>query len=88
VAVKSSEGISAESVRGQKIEEHVRINLDVGYVTMRIDLVLTSGAVAEERQEVSLKNAIDELAGTITGGKDIGLWLSNVPENLREYWLK
>ena len=42
--------------------------------------LLTSGAAAEERQEVSSKNTIDELSDAITGGKDIGLWSSNVPE--------
>jgi len=39
---------------------------------MRIDLCLTDGAAAE-RQEVSSKKAIDEMADAITGGKDIGL---------------
>jgi len=24
----------------------------------------------------------------MTGGKDIGLWSSNITENIREYWLK
>jgi len=45
---------------------------------------LTSSAVAEERQDVSSKNAI-------TGGNDIGLWAlwpANIPEQMREYWLK
>jgi len=42
--------------------------------------LLTSSAAAEERQEVSSKNTIDELSEAITGGKDIGLWSSNVPE--------
>jgi len=84
--VKSSGNISAEPVRGQKIEEHVDIDLDV-----RNDEngpSLTSGAVAEERQEVSSENTIDELADAITGDKDIGLWLCNIPENIREYWWK
>ena len=49
---------------------------------------LTSGTVAEERQDVSSKNTIDELSDAITGGKDIGLWLSNIPEKMREYWSK
>jgi len=40
VAVKTSGDISAEPVRGQKIEEHIVTDLDVGYVTMTIiDLV-------------------------------------------------
>jgi len=34
------------------------------------------------------KNTINELSDTITGGKDIGLWSSNIPENIREYLLK
>jgi len=85
VAVKSSGDISAELVRGQKIEEHVVRNLDV----RNDDNVpsSTSGA-AEERQEVSSKNTIDELFDAFTGGKDIGLWSFNITEKLREYWLK
>ena len=86
MAVKSSGDISAEPVRGQKIEEHVGIDLDVHNDEIRPSL--TSGALAEERQDVLSKNAIDELADTITGGKEIGLWLSNIPENIREYLLK
>jgi len=34
---------------------------------------LTSDAAAEERQEVSSKNPMDELPGAITGDNDIGL---------------
>ena len=62
--------ISAELVRGQKIEEHVT-DLDLRNDENRPSL--TSGAVAEERQEVSSKSTIDEVAGAITGGNDIGL---------------
>ena len=69
--MKSRGDISAEPVRGQKIEEHVGIDFDVRHDENRPSL--TSGALAEERQEVSSKNKIDELADTITGGKDIGL---------------
>ena len=59
------------------------------YVTMTVDLQLYSDAAAEEeRQDVSSINTIDELSDAITGGKDIGLWSSNIPEKLREYWLK
>jgi len=54
---------------------------------MKIDLV-TSSAVAEERQEVSSKNTIYEMADAITGGNDIGLWSDNIPEKIRKYWLK
>jgi len=86
VAVKSSGDISAEPVRGQKIEEHVVTDLDVRNDGDRPSL--TSGAVAEERQEVSSENTIDELSDAITGGNDIGLWSSNIPEEMREYWLK
>jgi len=39
---------------------------------MQIDL--TSSAVAEERQDISSTNTIDEIADAITGGNDIGLW--------------
>jgi len=49
---------------------------------------ITSGAAAEERQGVSSKNTIDELSDAITGDKDIGLWASNIPEKIREHWLK
>ena len=51
----------------------------------------TSSAVAKERQDVSSKNTIDEMADAITGGNDIGLWAllpANIPEKMREYWLK
>jgi len=41
---------------------------------MKTDLVLTSSAVAEERQDVLSKNAIDQMADAITGGNDIDLW--------------
>ena len=37
---------------------------------------------------LSSKHTIDELSDAITGGKDIGLWSSNIPEKMREYWLK
>jgi len=49
---------------------------------------LNSCTVAEEGQDVSSKNTIDELSDAITGGKDIGLWSSNIPEKMREYWSK
>ena len=66
--------------------KHVVTDLDARNDDSRS--TLTSGAATEERQEVSSKNMIDELSGAITGGKDIGLWSSNIPEKLREYWLK
>jgi len=72
--------------KGQKIEEHVFPDLDVRNDESRPSL--TSRAVAEERQEVSSKNTIDELVDAITGSKNIGLWSSNVPEKMREHWLK
>ena len=34
---------------------------------------LTSGAVADERQEVSSKSTIHEIDDVMTGGNDIGL---------------
>jgi len=86
VAVKSSGDISAEPAGGQKIEEHVVTDLDVRNDDSRPSL--TSGAAAEERQDASSINTIDELSAAITGGKDIGLWSSNIPEKIREYWLK
>ena len=53
VTVKSSGDISAEPVRGQKIEEHVVTDLELCNDETRPSL--TSGAVAEECQEVSSK---------------------------------
>jgi len=76
--VRSSGGISAEPARGQKIEEHVVTDLDVRNDENRRSL--TSGAAAAERQEVSSKNTIDELADATIGGKDISLWSSNIQE--------
>ena len=54
---------------------------------------LTRSAVANERQDVSSKSTIDEMADAITGGNDNGLWAlwpANIPgkNRLREYWLK
>jgi len=86
VTVKSSGDISREPIRGQKIEEHVVTDLDVRNDDNRPSL--TSGAAPEERQEVSSKNTIDELSDAFTGDEDIGLWSSNIPEKMREYWLK
>jgi len=40
--------------------------------------------VAEERQKVSSKNILVQMAYVITGGNEIGLW----PEKMREYWFK
>jgi len=88
VATKSSGDISAEPVRGQKIEEHVT-NLDLRNDENKPSL--TSSAVAEERQDASSKNTTDEMANAITGGNDIGLWAlwpASIPEKIREYLLK
>jgi len=86
VAVKSSGDIYAEPVRGQKIEEPVVTDFDVRNDYSRPSLA--SGAATEEHQDVSSINTIDELSDAITGGKAIGLWSSNIPEKMREYWLK
>ena len=89
VAVKSSGDISAEPVKGQKIEEHVVTGLDLSSDENRPSL--TSGAVAEERPDVSSQNTIDEVAGAITGGNDIRLWAlwpAIVPDKTLECWLK
>jgi len=51
VAVKSSGDISVEPVRGQKIEEHVVIDVDLHNVENRPSST-SSAAVAEERQDV------------------------------------
>ena len=69
-----------------EIEEHVVTDLDVRNDDNRPSL--NSGAAAEERQVISSKNATDELSDAITVGKDIGLWSSDIPEKMREYWLK
>jgi len=44
--------------------------------------------VADEGQEVSFKNTIDEIANAITVDKDIGLWSATIPEEMQKYWLK
>jgi len=72
VTVKSSGDISAEPVRGQKIEDHVVTDLDLRNDKNRPRL--TSSAIAEERHDVKSKNTIDQLVDAITGGNDIGLW--------------
>jgi len=82
--VKSSGDISEEPVRGQKIEEQVVTDLDVRNDDNRPSL---TSVAAEERHEVSSTNTIDELSDAITGDKDIGLWISNIPEKMRENWL-
>jgi len=49
---------------------------------------LTSSAVAEERQELSSKDTIYEMADAITGGNDTGLcalWPVSIPEKTQEY---
>ena len=56
--VKYSGDISAELVRGQKIEEHVT-DLDLPNDENRPSL--TRGAVVEERQEISSKSTIDRM---------------------------
>jgi len=57
----------------QKTEEHVVTDLDLRNDENRPSLT-TNAVVAEERQDVSSKNTIDEMADAITGGNDIGLW--------------
>ena len=84
MAVTSGD-ITAESVRGQKIEEHVVTDLDVRNDDNRPSL--TSGS-AKECQEVSSRNTTDELSDAFTGGKAIGLWSSNIPETMQEYCVK
>jgi len=66
VAVKSSWDISAEPVSGQIIEERVVTDLDQRNDENRPNL--TSSAVAEERQDISSKNTIHEMADAVTGG--------------------
>jgi len=57
VTVKSRGDISAEPVRGQKIEEHVVTDLDLRHDENSVRS--TSSTVAEERQDVSSKNTMD-----------------------------
>jgi len=81
VAVNFRGNIYAEPVKEQKIEEHVFADLDLRNDENRPSL--TSSAVAEDRQDVSSKNTIDEMADAITGGNDIGFWVlwpANIPE--------
>jgi len=70
-----------ESVRGQKIEEHVVTDLNVRNNDNRPSLI--SGSAADDRQDVSSKNTRHELSDAITRCKDIGLWSSNIPEKIR-----
>jgi len=44
--------------------------------------------VADERQDVSFKNTIDEMTDAISVGNDIGLWSATIPEEMQKYWLK
>jgi len=60
VEVKSSGDISAEPVKGQKIEEHFVTDLDQRNDENRPSS--TSSAVGKERQVVSSKSTIDEMA--------------------------
>jgi len=81
MAVKTSGDISAKRLRGQKIEEHVSTDLDLCNDENRPSL--TSGAAAEERQDVSSKSTIDKMADAITGSNQIGLESGNIPEKCR-----
>ena len=72
-----------------KIEQHVVTDLGLRDDENRPSL--TSSAVAEERQDVSSKNTIDEVTDAITGGNDIGLWAlssANKQDKMREYCFK
>jgi len=64
--------------RRTEIEEHAVTDLDLRNDENRSSL--TSGAVVEERQEVSSKNTMYEIAEAITTGNDIGLWEANTPK--------
>ena len=84
MAVKTSGDFSAEPVRAQKIEEHVVTDLDPCNDENRPSL--TNSAVTEERQDVSSKNTLNEMAHTITRGINVGLWglwPAYLPENVR-----
>jgi len=66
------------AVRGQKIEEYAVADLVLRNNENRPGLISGAAPVAEERQEASSKNAIGEMAATITGVNNIGLWLSDI----------
>ena len=63
--------LSAEPSRGRKIEEQVVTDFHAHNDENRSSV--TSSAVAEERQDVSPKNAVDEMADAITGDNDRSL---------------
>jgi len=60
--------ISAEPVKGQKIEEY--LVADLGLCNNENRPSLTSCALAEECQEVSLRNTIDVMVDAMTGGNN------------------
>jgi len=71
-----------EPLSGQKIEEHAVTDLDPRNDENRPSL--TSGTPpVTDRQEVSSKSTVDEMANATTRGNNIGLWPANIPERMR-----
>jgi len=73
--------LQTPAVRGQKIEEYAVTDLVLRNNENRPSLTSGAAPVAEERQEASSKNMMDEMAAAITGGIDVGLWLANILKN-------
>jgi len=82
VTMKFSGHSSADPVvRRQKIEEHFVTHLVLRNNENRPSLTSGAAPVAEELHEASSNNTIEEMTAAITGCKDIGLWLANLPKN-------
>ena len=69
------------AVRGQKIEAHAVTDLVLRNHDNRPSLTSGAAPVAEEHQGASSKNTMDEMAAAITGGKNVGFSLANIPKN-------
>jgi len=63
-------------VRGRKIEEHAVTDL-----VLRNNENRCSTSSRRTSRRIQSKNTTDEMAAVITVGKDIGLWLANIPKN-------
>jgi len=68
--MKSTGDVSAEPVRGRK-SKNIFLQTDLDGRNDENRPSSTTCAAAEERQEVSSKNTIDELSDIFTEGKDI-----------------
>ena len=68
-------------MRGRKIEEHAVTDLVLRNHENRPSLTSGAAPVAEEHQEASSKNTMDEMAATITRVKDVDFSQANIPKN-------